>query len=232
MGVVGAQPVRRRIVVIAIERIAAVGVAGLVAGVEIAGRSERAADQRQNLLKLLPGNVKQAGIGPNAVIGFDLVEVMEQQRPDGPAETARCLAGHFRRSIRRTGIKTFCQHFGRSSTRAASQFENGSPRRELGEKPRQPRMRRDLAAGIRLRVAAVELKGFLVHDRRSWRATYADVCSALIMYREPQCAGIQRTQQRPEMLLVDPPATGGGLVDRLAALRRARGTDRPLGLME
>ena len=33
------------------------------------------------------------------------------------------------------------------------------------QKPRQPRMRRYLAPGIGLRVAAVELKGFLVHNR-------------------------------------------------------------------
>src|SRR3984957_1122196 len=111
--------------VIAIERIAAVGVAGLVAGVEIAGGSERAADQRQNLLKLLPGNVKQAGIGPDAVIGFDLVEVVKQQRLDRTAEAARCLAGHFRRAIGWTHRETLRQHFSRGSAGAASQFKNG-----------------------------------------------------------------------------------------------------------
>ena len=48
---------------------------------------QRAPDQRENIRKLVPGHVQQAGIGPDGVIGLDLVEFVKQQRLDGAAET-------------------------------------------------------------------------------------------------------------------------------------------------
>ena len=139
------------------------------------------------------------------------------------------------RSIRWADIKTFRQHFSRGGAGAASEFQNGSPRRQQRENRRQPRMCRYLAPGIGLRVAAIELEGFLVHGVRSWPASQADVCSVLIMVPRAavrRVSEIERTQQRPEMLLVDPPATDRALIDRLADLRRAGGTNRRSVSME
>src|SRR5258706_254648 len=92
----GAQPVRRRIVIVAIERVASIGVACLVAGVEISGRSERTPDQRQNVGKLIAGNVQQAGIGPDRVVRLDCIDILKQQRLDRTTETLRGDAGQFR----------------------------------------------------------------------------------------------------------------------------------------
>jgi hypothetical protein len=76
----------RGIVVIAIKRIAAVGVAGLVAGIENAPGLQRTPDPRKNIRKPCPRHMQQTGIGPDAVIGLDLIEFMKQQRLDGAAE--------------------------------------------------------------------------------------------------------------------------------------------------
>jgi hypothetical protein len=76
--IIGSQPVRRRIIVISVERVAPLGVAGLVACEEVAVVFERAPDQSQNIGELVPGHVQQAGIGPDSVIGLDRIEVMEQ----------------------------------------------------------------------------------------------------------------------------------------------------------
>src|SRR5712672_864307 len=105
-GVSRAQPVRRGIIVVAIERIAPVFLARLEAGVEMAARLQRTPYQRQHLRQLGPRDVKQAGVGPDAVIGFDHVEVVEQQRLDRPTETARCLGCQLRRAVGGTNIKT------------------------------------------------------------------------------------------------------------------------------
>ena len=130
IGVGRAQPVLRGIVVIAIERVAAVAIAFLVTCEEIALRLQRAPDPRENIRKLKPWHMKQAGVGPDAVIGLDLVEVMKQQRPDGTTETLGGDSGHFRRSVGCTNIKSTRQHFRRVTTGAASEFENASARRK------------------------------------------------------------------------------------------------------
>ena len=65
----GTQPVLLWIVVIAIERIAAVAIAFLVTGVEDALGLQREPDPRENIRKLRPRHVQQAGIGPNSIIG-------------------------------------------------------------------------------------------------------------------------------------------------------------------
>src|ERR1700757_4491602 len=44
--------------------------------------------------------------------------------------------------------------------------------------------------------------------------------------------GAERLEERPQMLLVAPPALHGGLIDRLAHLGEAGGAHRALGLVE
>src|SRR6185369_5948218 len=72
----GSQPVQRCIIVISVERVAPLGVAGLVACEEIARGLQRAPDPRDNIGKFYPRHMKQAGIGPDRVIRIDRVEVM------------------------------------------------------------------------------------------------------------------------------------------------------------
>ena len=130
-----------------------------------AGFSARQISARY-LRKLDPGNVQQTGIGPDAVIGFDLVEVMEQQRLDRAAETARSHLGHFRRSIGRRGRRSPAPAFPPNAAPAPHPSSRIlPPGGKQREKASQPRVTRgDLALGIGLRVAAVELQRLLVHS--------------------------------------------------------------------
>ena len=107
--------------------------------------------------------MKQAGVGPDPVIGLALVKVIEQQRGNRTAETERSLRGHFRRSVGGAGVKPARQHFGGRSPCAAAKFENGGPGRQQGQEAGQPGMLRDLAFGIGRRVVAVKLKRIFIH---------------------------------------------------------------------
>src|SRR5690349_19825714 len=81
----GSEPVRRWIIIISVERVAPLGVAGLVACEKMSAALQRAPDQSQNIGKRVPRNVQQAGIGPDGVIGLDRIEVVKQQRLDSAA---------------------------------------------------------------------------------------------------------------------------------------------------
>src|SRR4029077_4033322 len=109
-------------------------------------------------------NMQQTGVGPHAIVGFDLVEVVEQQRLDRATETVRCHARHLRRSVGWVNVKPPDEHFRRSGTRSASELQDCCRGLEQREKAGQPRMCRDLALGIGLGVAAIKPKGSLVHS--------------------------------------------------------------------
>ena len=162
--IIGSQPFRRRIIVIPVERIAPLGVAGLVGGEEVPAAFQRAPDRCQNIGEFVPRNMQQAGIGPDRVIALDLVEVVKQQRLDGTAEPLRCDIGHFRRPVGGPYIKPLRQHFRGVAAGAASEFEDASARRQQRQKRHQPRLARgDLAPGIGFGMAAVELQRRFVH---------------------------------------------------------------------
>jgi len=128
--------------------------------------------------------MKQTGVGPDAVIAVDRIEFMEQHRLDRPAETARGLIRHFRRSVGGADIESVGQHLFRRGAGAAAEFEDFRPGRQQREKPRQPRMPSDLASGIGLGVAAVELQGFLVHRGLPTHGNSA-ICSSPVASGKP-----------------------------------------------
>ncbi len=129
--------------------------------------------------------MQQARIGPDGVVGLGLVELLEQQGLDGAAETARGDLGHFRRSVGRANREAARQYVRGIAAGAASEFENGSTWCEPGEKRRQARLARgDLAPGIGLGVAAVELQRLFVH-RRTLRHGNSAICSSPIVSGNP-----------------------------------------------
>ncbi len=89
--------------------------------------------------QFVPRHVQQAGTGPDAVIGFALVEFMEQHRLDRTAEAARGDLGHLGRAVGRAHGKSLGQHLGRMIAGAAAEFEDRAPGGSSAEKARQPR---------------------------------------------------------------------------------------------
>ena len=178
LGVGIAQPVRRRIIVVAIERIAAVGVAGLEAGVEIARQASARARSASE--------PAQAQTSARAA-GRHWPRRRHRPRPRRGHETAASRRGgrdastrprHFRRTVGRANIEPARQHFRGVAAGAASEFENASARRKQREERRQPRLTRgDLAPGIGLGIAAVELQRLLVHRGTSHYGNSA-ICSS------------------------------------------------------
>lgn len=78
--------------------------------------------------------MQQAGIGPDAVISRTLIDILEQQCPDGNAEPGLRRFGDFRRSVGGVDIVTGGQHEFAVLPAAATQFENActllQPRQE------------------------------------------------------------------------------------------------------
>src|ERR1700676_1098332 len=71
-------------------------IADLEARIEHAGRLQRAVNSAENTGEFVPGHMQQARAGPDPIIGFTLVELMEQHRFDRMAETRRGDRGHLR----------------------------------------------------------------------------------------------------------------------------------------
>ena len=128
--------------------------------------------------------MKQTGVGPDAVIAVDRVQFMKQQRLDRPAETARGFLRHFRRSVGGADIESAGQHLVRIRPGAAAEFEDFCPGRQQREKAGQPGMPGDLAPGIGLCVAAVELQRFLVHRGFPTHGNSA-ICSSPVASGKP-----------------------------------------------
>lgn len=77
------------------------------------------------------GRMQQAGMRPDAVIGRDLVQLLEEQHGDGPAEPAPGLARELGRAVGRDHVEAARQHRLAVLAAAAAQFEDAG----AGAKP-------------------------------------------------------------------------------------------------
>lgn len=77
------------------------------------------------------GSMQQASMSPDAVIGRDLVQILEQQDTNLAAEPLCGLPGQLRRTVRRDQIEAAPQHLRAVLTAAATQFENPRAGRKL-----------------------------------------------------------------------------------------------------